>query len=152
MSNVLDSFKRLLRISEDETKLTDAESKRLARYQVLEEINQCVLAPPRLTCRRAVAEPPTDYALGGGRSGAYSKVFRGVDKLSGLEVALKKTSKDVMNTRQVRPQRPSTPSLARTCSLYGPGLCSLPRGPAREPAAGGGHSQATAPPQHCAVY
>ena len=56
MSAVLDSFKRLLRISEDETKLPDRESKRLQRYHILEEINQYVSkhrsAPGRWRTRR----------------------------------------------------------------------------------------------------
>ena len=60
MSSVLDSFKKLLRISEDETKLTDAESKRLQRFQVLEEINQYVCM---LACARAERKGPRPCAL-----------------------------------------------------------------------------------------
>ena len=38
---MLDSFKRLLRLSDD-TLVSDQDSKRLARYDFLEEINQYV--------------------------------------------------------------------------------------------------------------
>ena len=100
MSSVLDRFKKLLRISEDETKLTDAESKRLQRFQVLEEINQYVgKSMPSVVGRvRALTLHVRPLA----NSGAFSKVFRGIDKVTGQEVAIKKTDKTSLKTKQVR--------------------------------------------------